>query len=132
MNVTRVNPGHYVFESDHEYGEHFSGQILRRGDKDWRVVPDQLEDPSTITRTLEDAESYLRSFETRSFYPYEESDDLSFVYQYGDNEEVFGEFFEQEGAWKIRVADVGVLEPEFETLLGAQLYVRSGDFDNNV
>lgn len=131
MNVTRVSPT-YLFESDHEYGEHFSGQILRRGDNDWRVIPDQLEGPSSITRTLEDAEGYLRSFETRSFYPYEENDELSFVYQDEGNEEVFCEFFEQEGAWKIRVADIGVLEPEFETLLGAQLHVRSGDFDNNL
>jgi hypothetical protein len=129
MNVTRISPGHYFFESDHEYGEHFSGKILWRGDKDWRVIPDQLEGPSTVTQTLEDAESYLRSFETRGFYPYDDNDELSFVYQYGDNEEVFCEFLEEDGAWKIRIADIGVLGPEFETLLGAQLYVRLGKFD---
>ena len=129
--MEKISAGHYTFESEYEFGEKFSGEIIKRDDNEWRVISDQIEGPSTTTKTLKESQMYLLLFEEYPLYQDKDSNELSFIFEYKDSQVYSGFFTEENDKWKVVLNDFGMFNAEFETLLGAQLFVRSGVFIRN-
>ena len=129
--MEKISAGHYTFESEYEFGEKFSGEIIKRDDNEWRIISDQDEGPSTTTKTLKESQMYLLLFEEYPLYQDKDSNELSFIFEYKDSQVYSGFFTEENDKWKVVLNDFGMFNAEFETLLGAQLFVRSGVFIRN-
>ena len=129
--MEKISAGHYAFESEYEFGEKFSGEIIKRDDNEWRVISDQIEGPSTTTKTLKESQMYLLLFEEYPLYQDKDSNELSFIFEYKNSQVYSGFFTEEDDKWRVVLNDFGMFNAEFETLLGAQLFIRSGAFISN-